>query len=149
MANEQTGAPSAAGHASPQGHAAQGAHAAGHASDHGGGHGGDHDHGFAHVVPRRVLIGVWAALMILTAVTVFAAQFRFGPLEVVVAMTIATVKGALVCLYFMHLRYDRPFHAFVFISALAFVALFISFALMDATQYEPEIRALELEKGVE
>lgn len=112
-------------------------HTAGH------GHGDDHDHGVGHAVPLRILVAVAAALLLLTAITVYAAQFKFGPLEVVVAMTIATVKAALVCAYFMHLRYDKPFHAFVFISSLAFVSLFIMFAMLDAKQYAPEIELVE------
>lgn len=110
----------------------------------GAAHDPDHVEGMVgHAVPLRILTGVWAALMILTAITVYAAQFSFGPMEVVVAMVIATIKASLVCAYFMHLRYDKPFHTFVFIAALAFVGLFIAFALMDARQYEPAVKALE------
>ena len=112
-----------------------------------GAHDPDHVEGMVgHAVPMRILVGVWAALMFLTAVTVWAAQFSFGPMEVVVAMFIATVKALLVCAYFMHLRYDKPFHSYVFVAAVAFVGLFITFALMDAKQYEPAIRAHEAEK---
>lgn len=123
-------------------------HAAG-AHGHGHGHGDDHEHGVGHAVPLRILVAVAGALMLLTALTVYAAQFKFGPLEVVVAMTIATVKAGLVCAYFMHLRYDKPFHAFVFISSLAFVSLFIMFALMDAKQYAPEIELVEQQQLAE
>ena len=118
---------------------------AGHDDTHGDHHGGDH-HGVGHVVSMKILVGIWLALMALTALTVYAAQFKFGPMEVVVAMVIATIKGGMVCLYFMHLRYDKPFHGFVFVSALAFVSLFISIALMDAGEYAPQIEELEQQK---
>ena len=102
------------------------------AAAHHGDHGHD-DHGMGHAVPLKILAGV-------------AAAFRFGPMEVVVAMAIATVKASLVCAYFMHLRYDKPFHAFIFISALLFVGLFITFAMMDARQYDPDVKSYELQE---
>ena len=54
-------------------------------------------------------------------------------------MAIATVKATLVALYFMHLRYDRPFNAVVFVSALVFVTLFVGIALIDTAAYQPEL----------
>ncbi len=93
----------------------------------------------AHVVPAPVLLAVWAALMALTVITVAATWVDLGRLNLVLALGIATVKAALVLLYFMHMRYDRPFNAIVFIGALAFVALFIFFALMDTAAYRPEM----------
>ncbi len=96
-------------------------------------------HGLGHVVPLSTLIGVLAVLLLLTFVTVAATWFDFGPFNLIVAMAIAAVKGSLVLLYFMHLRWDRPFNAVVFISSLAFVALFIVLALLDTSEYQPEL----------
>lgn len=101
--------------------------------------GGHHDGGVGHVVPLRTLIGVLAALLALTVVTVAVTLVDLGSLNLVVALAIAVVKGALVLLYFMHLRWDRPFNAVVFISSLAFVALFIVLALLDTSEYQPEL----------
>ena len=42
-----------------------------------------------------------------------------GGLNLWIAMAIATVKATLVVLYFMHMRYDRPVNAIVFVTALA------------------------------
>jgi cytochrome c oxidase subunit 4 len=92
-----------------------------------------------HVVPFRVLLAVWAALMVLTVITVAATWVDLGNLNLWIAMAIATVKATLVVLYFMHMRYDRPFNAIVFVSALAFVALFIGIALIDTGAYQPEL----------
>lgn len=47
---------------------------------------------------------VFAVLLVLTAITVAVAYVDLGPLNTVVAMTIAVVKGLLVMLFFMHLR---------------------------------------------
>lgn len=90
-----------------------------------------------HVVPTKVLVGVWAVLVLLTWLTVSATKVNLGPLNIYIALGIAVVKSAFVALYFMHLRYDKPFHAVIFVLALLFVALFISFALLDTKSYAP------------
>jgi len=41
-----------------------------------------------------------------------------------------------VSLYYMHLRWDKPFNAFVFIGAFFLLFLFIGFALMDTAHYQ-------------
>jgi cytochrome c oxidase subunit 4 len=90
-------------------------------------------------MPLGVLVGVWAALMLLTFVTVAATWVNLGALNLWLAMAIAVAKGSLVALYFMHLRYDRPFNAVVFLGSLMFVMLFVSLALMDTMEYQPEL----------
>ena len=92
-----------------------------------------------HIVPPRVLLGVFGALLVLTVLTVVAAEVDLGSLNLVGALVIATAKATLVALYFMHLRWDRPFHGFVFLAALAFVMLFIILALLDTMNYAPDM----------
>lgn len=92
-----------------------------------------------HAVPLRVLATVWGALLLLTALTVAAAGVDLGNLNLGVAMLIATVKATLVLLFFMHLRYDRPILAIVFVTALLFVALFVSIALLDTHAYAHQL----------
>ncbi len=89
------------------------------------------DRHLAHVMSPKLLISVFAALVFLTFVTVAAAQVSFGAWEVWVSLGIASIKAAMVALYFMHLRYDKPFNGIVFISSLVFVALFLALTLMD------------------
>jgi cytochrome c oxidase subunit 4 len=91
-----------------------------------------------HAVPLRVLVGTWAALVLLTWLTVAVTKVDLGELNIVIALGIAVVKSTLVALYFMHLRWDRPFNAIVFVSALLFVFLFITLALIDSQQYLPD-----------
>lgn len=98
--------------------------------------GNRHDTNVGHVVPVSVLVGTLTALLVLTVITVRATDFNLGPLNIWIAMLIATTKAALVVLYFMHLRYDRPINAVVFIASLLFVALFITFALIDTAHYQ-------------
>lgn len=104
--------------------------------EHAGAHGHDR---VGHVVPLPILVGIFLALIALTYVTVKVTEFDFGSLNLWVAMGIATVKASLVLLYFMHLRYDQPINAIVFIGTLIFVFLFIGLALMDSVTYQPNI----------
>ncbi len=92
-----------------------------------------------HIVPFRVLAGVFGALLVLTVLTVAATRVDLGSANLALAMAIATAKAALVVLYFMHMRYDHPFNAVVFVTALAFVALFVVFTLLDTAAYQPEM----------
>ncbi len=98
-----------------------------------------HREGVGHVVDPRILLAVWATLLVLTLVTVGVTRLELGAFAFLVAMIIATVKASLVALYFMHLRYDHPFHAVVLIASLVFVALFIYVALVDAVHYHPTV----------
>lgn len=93
-----------------------------------------------HLVGLPILAATAIALLILTAVTVYTAKYvDLGPLNLWIAMIIACVKGSLVCLYFMHLRWDRPFNIVAFVGCLAFVALFISLALTDTVSYQADL----------
>lgn len=114
-----------------------------------GAHAGDsHKDELAHVMPVRLLVGVWVALMILTVVTVAVTSVDLGSrANLIVAMVIATVKAGLVVTYFMHLRWDRPFNALVFVGSLLFVTLFISMTLFDKSEYEPDIDEMYLKRG--
>ena len=98
-------------------------------------HGSSHAQ-VGHVVRRRVLFRVLAALLVLTYVTVAVTNFDFGPLNLWVAMGIAVVKASLVVLFFMHLKYDKPFNALILIVSLGLVALFIVIALDDTRHYQ-------------
>jgi len=92
-----------------------------------------------HVVPVSTLFGVLGALLVLTVITVAVTYVHLGVFNLAVALLIAVIKGSLVLLFFMHLRWDRPFNAVVFISALVFLAIFIGLALLDSHSYQPEI----------
>ncbi len=111
-----------------------------HTAEHHDGHGHGHGDGeFAHPAPLSMLFGVFFALVLLTLLTVYQSTFDLGDLEVWLSLTIATVKAALVILFFMHMLWDKPFNAILFISTLIFVALFLGFTLLDANAYKDKI----------
>src|SRR6478672_8951203 len=72
-----------------------------------------------HIVQPRIYIGIFLSLMVGTALTVLAAFYDFpGPLNAVVALTIAAIKATLVVLYFMHVRYSGRLVWLVIVAAL-------------------------------
>ena len=97
--------------------------------------------GVGHIVPIPILAVTGGGLLVLTVITVWAASFDFGPANVWIALGIAALKGSLVVLFFMHLRWDRPFNGVIFVTSLAFVALFICFAMTDTLEYAPDMDA--------
>jgi cytochrome c oxidase subunit 4 len=108
------------------------AHAQAQAVDLGHGHGHGHgEHVEPHVLPVSVYIMVWLALVVLTALTVYVALFDFGSWNTVVALGVATVKGSLVALYFMHLRYDKKFNLILLLGGLMLVSIFFYPTLTD------------------
>lgn len=73
----------------------------------------------------KAYIMVWAALLVLTVITVSVSYYNFGDWNIFVAMLVATIKGALVCLIFMHLMYDSKINRVIFVSSFVFLAIFI------------------------
>jgi len=104
------------------------------------GHGHEDGHGHVHVMPPWLLITVFVALLFLTFITVAVTRVDLGPLNIWVAMGVATAKATLVALYFMHLKYDNRFNLLVFLTSFLFVGLFISITMLDTRQYQPSIQ---------
>ena len=77
----------------------------------------------------KTLIG----LFILTGITVGASYIHFGSgaANVVVALTIATIKATLVALFFMHLLHDKPVNGLIAAAGFVFLGLFLMFTLLD------------------
>lgn len=99
----------------------------------------EHAHeGVGHVTPVDLLLKVWGALVVLTVVTVAVTWVDLGSMNLLVALGIAVVKATLVCLYFMHLRWDRPVNGVIFLTAILFAAIFIGGVLLDTTEYRDD-----------
>lgn len=85
-----------------------------------------------HIVSLKVYFTIFLALMVGTALTVWAGLQDFpGPLNVIVALTIAVVKATLVVLYFMHVRYSSRLIWVVFASALFWLAILFALTFGD------------------
>ena len=85
----------------------------------------------AHIVPYKTFLIVWFALLLLTGVTVWVAQYNLGALNIWVALGIATFKSGLVVAYFMHMKYESLLFKLSLLSALAILAIFIGFTFFD------------------
>jgi cytochrome c oxidase subunit 4 len=79
---------------------------------------------------------VWIALLICTGLTYITGTQHIGKWALPLALTIATVKSALVAIIFMHLRESSGATRLVFVTALVFVGLLLTFTLGDvATRF--------------
>lgn len=99
----------------------------------------EHTDNGVHVSSVRLLVVVLIALMIGTWLTVTATYFDLGSFNIWIGLAIATVKAVLVALYYMHLRWDKPFNGFVFLTAFLFLGIFVGIAMMDTAHYQDTI----------
>jgi cytochrome c oxidase subunit 4 len=84
-----------------------------------------------HVIPKKTYFVVFAALLVLTALTTYAATVDLGPLNTVVALIIAMCKASLVALFFMHLRWSGRLTQIVAVAALFWLAILLTLTLND------------------
>jgi len=91
----------------------------------------EHFDPMSHVVPVSLYVTIWAALMVFTALTVFAATVELHVFNIVVALLIATIKGTLVVLFFMHLRYSTKLTMVTVVAAIFFLIIMFSLSMTD------------------
>lgn len=84
-----------------------------------------------HILPLRTYLAVAGALLVLTAMTVAVSYINLGGWNAVMAVFIAAIKASLVALFFMHLKYDKKINAIIFLAAILFLAIFLSFTFFD------------------
>jgi len=80
-----------------------------------------------HIASRKFYVLIWAALMLLTALTAGLSFIDLGRGSVVVALLIAGTKATLVVLFFMHMRWSDPVTRGAAVAGL--IWLFVMFAL--------------------
>ena len=92
-----------------------------------------HEHSPHHVTPMSVYIKVAIALYVFTILTVVAHYFHhaLGSMAAPVALLIATIKAALVMLYFMGLKYDDNQNRVIFGCGFFFLILLYFFTVLD------------------
>jgi len=85
-----------------------------------------------HIVQPRIYLVIFLGLLVGTGLTVFAAFYDFpGPLNAIVALTIAVIKATLVILFFMHVRYSGRLIWLVIGSALFWLAIMFAITFSD------------------
>lgn len=84
-----------------------------------------------HIIPLSIYFKVIGTLMVLTVITVAAAQVDFGAMNTVIAMVIASVKAGLVLAFFMHLKYDDKLYIVTFGTGVFFLVVLYFFCWID------------------
>ncbi len=84
-----------------------------------------------HIVGYKVYIYVLLALLVLTGLSVAVTSIELGALTVAVALILAATKGALVLIYFMHLKFDSLMLRVMVSLVLAVFAVVLVVTLLD------------------
>jgi cytochrome c oxidase subunit IV len=115
---------------------------------------GSHGH---HILSASLLLKVFGSLVFLTILTVVLALMERAEVihfggeagSVGVALFIAGIKGTIVAMFFMALKYDNRVNALAFIMAIVFLVVFFAFTFLDTGfrgQFEgvPDARPLDM-----
>ena len=85
-----------------------------------------------HAHPSRLLyLMIFIALVIGTCLTWWIAFYNLGIWNPVVALTIACIKGTLVILYFMHVRYSNKLTIITVCAGFFWLLILITLSLSD------------------
>src|SRR5687767_2841185 len=93
-------------------------------------------HGVSEPMPHHEIpyLKVFAALMVLTVITVAIGiylRFENEFVNVLLALLVACVKGALVAMFFMHLKYEGKLIYLIFVSPLILCVVLVVALLPD------------------
>jgi cytochrome c oxidase subunit 4 len=92
----------------------------------------DHNSSSEHISSIRSAVAIWLALLAGTTLTVTAAFIDLGPFNIVVALTIATIKATLVVLYYMHVKYTHEkLTGLVVVSAIFWLLILLTLSMAD------------------
>jgi cytochrome c oxidase subunit 4 len=93
-----------------------------------------------HIASPKLYVGIFLALMVCTAATVGAAYIKLGPMNIVVALAIATLKATLVVLFFMHAKYSPGRTQMVIFCAIFWLGIMLALTLSDYETRHDESR---------
>jgi cytochrome c oxidase subunit IV len=79
----------------------------------------------AHIPTVKSLVGVWAALIVLTWTTVGVSYIELGEWNVVVALAIAVIKASLVAWIFMGVRHSTRMTRLFVVAGLVWLSIMI------------------------
>jgi cytochrome c oxidase subunit 4 len=84
-----------------------------------------------HIVSVKLYLGIFFALLCLTALTTGVAYIDLGAFNTVIALAIAVVKMLLVVLFFMHVKYSGRLIQVFILAGVLFLAILVAFTLAD------------------
>jgi cytochrome c oxidase subunit 4 len=85
----------------------------------------------AHTPRPAAYVGVFLALLALTALTVAVSRIDLGPMNTVAALAIAGLKATLVGLYFMHLRWSDRLVRTAALAGIFWLIILVTITLSD------------------
>jgi cytochrome c oxidase subunit 4 len=88
-------------------------------------------HAETHVVPDGVQTLVWVGLLILTAITAGGSILFPGRVGIGIAMVVTPAKAALILMFFMHLKYEKPVFKWMFLTAAGILAIIMGLTFFD------------------
>ena len=89
------------------------------------------EHDDQHIQSYTHLLAVLAALLALTAVTIWASRIELWRLNIWMTLLIASVKSSFVLLFFMHLKYEGRLITTTFIVTVCTLAILVGFLFWD------------------
>ena len=84
-----------------------------------------------HISPKSAYYAIFAALMVLTAITVGVAFVNLGAFNFPVAIGIAITKATLVILFFMHAKYSSSLTKLFVGMSFFFLLILLTLTLTD------------------
>jgi cytochrome c oxidase subunit 4 len=84
-----------------------------------------------HIVGPGVYVAILFALLVGTALTVWASYVDLGFWNPIIALAIATTKAVLVVLFFMHVKYSTKLTKLTIFSGIFMFLVLISMTLAD------------------
>ncbi len=91
----------------------------------------EHSSSVEHVVPVTTYVGVFLALIGLTALTTGVAYIDLGRWNTVAALVIAVIKMLLVVLFFMHVKYAAGLTRIAILAGFFWLLIMITLTLSD------------------
>jgi cytochrome c oxidase subunit 4 len=83
------------------------------------------------VVSTKTFVLIWLTLLVLTGVTIKAAQMRMGEWSILANLLIASTKASLVLWFFMHLKYEKMFFRLLFFVPIVTITIIIGLTFFD------------------
>jgi cytochrome c oxidase subunit IV len=85
-----------------------------------------------HIISSKLYYAIWITLMCLTVITAAVSFVDLGPFNTIVALVIATFKGLLVILFFMHVKYtSEKLTKMVIVSSIFWLLILLFLSLAD------------------
>ena len=91
----------------------------------------EHNDDDMHILPDTTQLKVFVALIILTIITVTASVKYPGQIGIAVALVVTPLKAALILMYFMHLKFERPVFIIMFLVAISILAILMGLTILD------------------